>query len=68
MESGFESQISEQKSTLAEKENEIEQILKEKSKLEEKSAALQNKLDQSNLVIDFVSYCRLLWSMISSEI
>ena len=59
MESGFESQISEQKSTLAEKENEIEQILKEKSKLEEKSAALQNKLDQSNLVIDFVSYCRL---------
>jgi predicted nuclease with TOPRIM domain len=60
MESGFESQISEQKSTLAEKENEIEQILKEKSKLEEKSAALQNKLDQSNLVIDFVSYCRLL--------
>jgi predicted nuclease with TOPRIM domain len=60
MESGFESQISEQKSTLAEKENKIEQILKEKSKLEEKSAALQNKLDQSNLVIDFVSYCRLL--------
>lgn len=60
MESGFESQISEQKSTLAGKENEIEQILKEKSKLEEKSAALQNKLDQSNLVIDFVSYCRLL--------
>ena len=59
MESGFESQISEQKSTLAEKENKIEQILKEKSKLEEKSAALQNKLDQSNLVIDFVSYCRL---------
>jgi hypothetical protein len=57
MESGFESQISEQKSTLAEKENKIEQILKEKSKLEEKSAALQNKLDQSNLVIDFVSYC-----------
>ncbi len=59
MESGFESQISEQKSTLAEKENKIEQILKEKSKLEEKSAALQNKLDQSNLVIDFVSYCWL---------
>ncbi len=59
MESGFESQISEQKSTLAEKENKIEQILKEKSKLEEKSAALQNKLDQSNLVIDFVSYYRL---------
>jgi predicted nuclease with TOPRIM domain len=59
MESGFESQISEQKSTLAEKENKIEQILKEKSKLEEKSAALQNKLDQSNLVIDFVSFCRL---------
>ena len=50
MESGFESQISEQKSTLAEKEKKIEQILKEKAKLDEKSAALQNKLDESNQV------------------
>ena len=50
METGFESKISEQKSSLADQEKKISEISQEKSTLVEKSAALESKLAESNQV------------------
>ena len=50
METGFETKISEQKSSLEKQEQKISEFSKEKSNLTEKSAALETKLAESNQV------------------
>ena len=50
METGFETKISEQKSSLEKQEQKISEFSKEKSNLAEKSAALETKLAESNQV------------------
>lgn len=50
MESNYVSKVSDQASTIADNEKKIQEIIKEKSGLEDKAADLQKKLEESAIV------------------